>query len=171
MKTKLITLSALLLSAIAATAAHADSSKHFHRGPVAAPYVRAAHAAPAPVYRHGYWRSGYWSGGRWIAPVFVAAALGGIAYAATAPVYAAPATVTYVPAAPAPVAFGYASPMSVVQTPVVADEFDAADANRDGVISYLEAAVYPHWQRNFGFIDRNRDGYLTRDEAAGWRTH
>ena len=171
MKTKLITLGAVLLSAIATTAAQADGGRHFYRGPVAAPYVRSAYVAPAPAYRHGYWRSGYWSGGRWIAPVFVAAAIGGIAYAATTPVYAAPATVNYVPVAPAPAAYGYASPMAVVQTPVVADEFDAADVNRDGVISYQEASMYPHWQRNFGFIDRDHDGYLTREEVAGWRTH
>ncbi|MBL8311562.1 MAG: hypothetical protein JNL19_14160 [Burkholderiales bacterium] len=172
MKTKLIAVSAVLLATAATTAAQADGAKHFYRGPVVGPHhVRPAYVAPAPVYRHGHWRPGYWSGGRWIAPVFVAAAIGGLAYAATTPVYAAPATVTYVPPAPVPVAYGYDSPMAVVQTPVAPDAFDYADANRDGVISYQEAVTYPHWQRNFGFIDRNRDGNLTRDEVTGWRTH
>jgi Ca2+-binding EF-hand superfamily protein len=66
-----------------------------------------------------------------------------------APTYYAPPVVTY--AAPARTGFDY------------------ADANGDGYVSFDEAAVYPHWQRNFGNMDRNRDGYLTRDEVNGWR--
>ena len=172
---KLIALGAAVLAAVAGTAANADGGKHCYRGPVVVGggHVRPAYVAPAhnyrPGYGHGYWRPGYWHSGRWIAPVFVAAAIGGIAYAATTPVYAAP-TVTYV-APPAPVAYGYASPMAVNVSPMAADGFDYADVNRDGFITYQEAAVHPHWQRNFGFIDRDHDGYLTREEVAGWRTH
>ena len=125
---KLIALGAAVLAAVAGTAANADGGKHFYRGPVVVGggHVRPAYVAPAhnyrPGYGHGYWRPGYWHSGRWIAPVFVAAAIGGIAYAATTPVYAAP-TVTYV-APPAPVAYGYASPMAVNVSPMAADGFD-----------------------------------------------
>lgn len=173
---KMITLGAALVSVLAATTAStsavaADGNKHYgyRHG-----HYRPVYVAPAPVVRphyghgHGH-RHGYWRNGRWIAPVVVGAAIGGIALAATAPAYSAP-TVTYV-APPAPVAYGYASPMAVNVTPVQVDGFDHADGNRDGAISYHEAGVYPHWQRNFGFIDRNRDGYLTRDEVVGWRQY
>ena len=83
MKTKLFALGAALVAALAGTAANADGGKHFYRGPVVVGgggYVRPAYVAPAHGYRHGYWRPGYWSGGRWIAPVFVAAAIGGIGH-------------------------------------------------------------------------------------------
>ncbi|HPV25056.1 MAG TPA: hypothetical protein PLJ65_12840, partial [Casimicrobium sp.] len=78
--------------------------------------------------------------------------------------------------APAPVAVSYAapyydSPSAVNYAAPAPDVYASADTNGDGVLSYQEATVYPHWQRNFGTIDGNRDGYLTREEVGGWRTH
>ncbi|MCC7067265.1 MAG: hypothetical protein IT523_02295 [Burkholderiales bacterium] len=205
MKSQLIALGAAAIVALAIPTADAASGGHGWRGTngyrPTAPAVRSGHVPASnfrpgygpghrpgyrpgygPGYRPGYWRPGYWSGGRWIAPVFVAATIGGIAYAATAPGYAIP-TVDYVPApvvsyGVAPSAgFGYASPMAVDMTPLdgtdaadAMDAFDVADIDRTGCVTYEESAVYPHWQRNFGFIDRNHDGCLSRDEVAGWRT-
>jgi hypothetical protein len=60
-------------------------------------------------------------------------------------------------------------PATVNYVAPVRTGFDYADANGDGYVSFDEAAVYPHWQRNFGFMDRDHNGYLTRDEVAGWR--
>ena len=162
---KTLILGAAIISAIAATTASAaDGAKHFGYGPGHG-YYRPAYVAPAPVrpyYAPGY-RAGYWHGGRWIAPVAIAAAVGGLAIAGSSYYYNQPTYVAPSYYAPAAVSYGvnYAAP--------VADGFSYADVNGDGYISYEEAAVYPHWQRNFGRIDRNRDGYLTRDEVAGWR--
>ena len=168
---KILILGAAIISASAALASTASSAaegaKHFGYGNG---YYRPAYVAPAPHHGHGYGHGygnghggGYWHGNRWIAPVAIAAAIGGIAIAGSSyyynqPTYAAPSYY-----APAAVSYGvnYAAP--------VADGFSYADVNGDGYVSYEEAAVYPHWQRNFGRMDRNRDGYLTRDEVAGWR--
>jgi hypothetical protein len=165
------TLGAALISVFAATAASADGAKHFGHGPAV---YRPAYVAPAPVRYVGHHHSrGYWHNGRWIAPVVI----GGVALAAASSYYyntAYVAPTTYY--APAPVAVSYAapyyaSPSSVNYAAPAPDAFAVADTNGDGVLSYQEATVYPHWQRNFGTIDRNRDGFLTRDEVGGWRTH
>lgn len=171
---KIIVLGVAIISAIAATTASAaDGDKHFGYGHGNGHY-RPAYVAPAPVrphygngYAHGN-RGGYWHGNRWIAPVAIAAAIGGIAIAGNSYYYNQPSYVApsyYAPShyTPAAVSYGvnYAAP--------VADGFSYADANGDGYVSFEEAAVYPHWQRNFGRMDRNRDGYLARDEVAGWR--
>jgi EF hand len=174
LKTVLIgTMGALALST--AGVVSANDQKHGARI-----YVNA----PAPYVNHGYGyghggyyghgHRGYWHGGRWIAPVAIAATVGALAIAANsnyyAPTYYSAPTyynppVTYV--APtyynAPV---YASPSSVMATTTYVDQFDAADRNRNGYVSYREAArVNGDWARNFGSIDANRDGFITRDEV------
>ena len=163
------TLGAALISVFAATAATADEAKHFNRGHVVG--HRPAVVTHAPV-RYSHNHRGYWHNGRWIAPVII----GGVALAAAASYYDTTyvAPTTYY--APAPVAVSYTapyydSPSAVNYAAPAADAYALADTNGDGVLSYQEATVYPHWQRNFGTIDRNRDGYLTRDEVGGWRTH
>lgn len=181
------TLGAALISVFAATAATADEAKHFNRGHVvghrpavvthapvrhiAPRYIAPRYIAPAPV-RYSHNHRGYWHNGRWIAPVII----GGVALAAAASYYDTTyvAPTTYY--APAPVAVSYTapyydSPSAVNYAAPAPDVYASADTNGDGVLSYQEATVYPHWQRNFGTIDRNRDGYLTRDEVGGWRTH
>jgi EF hand len=133
------------------------------------------YVAPAPVYvaprgQHynngGYHRGGYssgrWHNGRWIAPVAIAATIGGIAIA-TAPHYYNP-PVTYV--APRYYNSGY-TPTYYNPAPVY-DAFSAADGNGDGYISYDEARSNGHWQRHFGRIDWNRDGYLSREEIGAF---
>ncbi len=175
---KILILGVAVISAIAATTASAaDDAKHLRYGHGNG-YYRPAYVAPAPVrsyYGHGYGqgyghgnRGGYWHGNRWIAPVAIAAAIGGLAIASNSyyynqSSYVAPSYVAPSYYAPAAVSYGvnYAVP--------VADGFNYADVNGDGYISYEEAAAYPHWQRNFGRMDHNRDGYLTRDEVSGWR--
>ena len=181
---KILILGAAIISAIAATSASAaDDAKHFRYGHGNG-YYRPAYVAPAPHHGHGYGHgygnghgSGYWHGNRWIAPVAIAAAIGGIAIAGSsyyyhqpsyvAPSYYAPTTTYY--DQPTYVAPSYYAPARVTYAAPVADGFSYADVNGDGYVSYEEAAVYPHWQRNFGRMDRNRDGYLSRDEVAGWR--
>ena len=168
---KIVVLGVAIISAIVTTTSSAaDGAKHFGYGHGNG-YYRPAYVAQGPVrpyyapgYRYGgggY--GGYWHGGRWIAPVAIAAAIGGIAIAGSSYYYNLPTYVAPSYYAPAAVSYGvnYAAP--------VADGFSYADVNGDGYVSYEEAAVYPHWQRNFGRMDRNRDGYLTRDEVAGWR--
>ncbi|MEO7253651.1 MAG: hypothetical protein ABIZ64_05320 [Casimicrobium sp.] len=181
---KIIILGAAIISAFAAVApSAAEGGKHLINTHDHGSY-RPAYVAPAPRYGHGYghgygngYRGGYWNSGRWIAPVAIAAAIGGLAIAGNsyyysqpsyvAPSYYAPTTTYY--DQPTYAAPSYYAPARVTYAAPAADGFNYADANGDGYISFEEAAVYPHWQRNFGRIDRNRDGYLTRDEVAGWR--
>jgi hypothetical protein len=168
---KAVSLGAAILAALAASVASADNGKHFGRGHVNAHY-RPVYVAPAPVRPHYYAPApvrsyyaparGYWRNGRWIAPVVVGAAIGGIAIAATAPSYGYVAPAYYAP----PVTVSYAAPSYASPA-----GFDYADVSGDGFITYEEAAVHPHWQRNFGLIDRNHDGYLSREEVIGWRLH
>ncbi len=178
---KILILSAAILSALtAATAGAAETPKHYRGGyygngggyvaPARGYYapVRGGYYAPARGGYYGQNRGGYWHGNRWIAPVAIAAAIGGLAIAGGSyyynqPSYVAPSYVEPSYYGPAEVSYGvnYAAP--------VADGFANADTNGDGYVSFDEAAMYPHWQRNFGNIDRNRDGYLSRDEVAGWR--
>jgi hypothetical protein len=45
------------------------------------------------------------------------------------------------------------------------DEFDAADSDNDGFISFREARrANPEWVRHFNRIDTSGDGFLTREE-------
>ncbi len=147
----------------AAGSAAASDQKH---GYWARPNV---YVAPAPVYvaprgnyYYGGYNSGRWYNGRWVAPVAIAATIGGIAVA-TAPYYYNP-PVTYV--APRYYSAGYA-PTYYNSAPVY-DAFSDADRNGDGFVSYDEARRNPDWQRNFGRIDWNRDGYLTREEIGAF---
>lgn len=168
---KALTLGAAILAALTASVASADNGKHLGRGYVNAHY-RPAYVAPVPVRNHYYAPApvrsyyaparGYWRNGRWIAPVVVGAAISGIAIAAAAPSYGYVAPTYYAP----PV---YAAPVSVSYAAPSPAGFDYADVSGDGFITYEEAAVHPHWQRNFSLIDRNHDGYLSRDEVIGWR--
>jgi Ca2+-binding EF-hand superfamily protein len=49
------------------------------------------------------------------------------------------------------------------------DEFDAADADNDGFISFREARrASPEWARNFNRIDTSGDGFLTREEIEAF---
>jgi EF hand len=158
--------------ALAATGvASANDQKHGARVYVNAPPVHSNYGHGGH-YNHGH--RGHWHGGRWVAPVAIAATVGALAIAASsnyyapsyysAPTYYNP-PVTYV--APtyynAPV---YASPSHVMATTTYVDQFDAADRNRNGYVSYREAArVNGDWARNFGSIDANQDGFITRDEV------
>ena len=158
-----VSLGVAVISALAAATAgvaNADGGKHSGYGQGHG-YFRPAYAAPGPVRPYYAAARGYWHGGRWIAPVVIGAAIGGIALAATAPSYGYAAPTYYAPSYYAPASVSYAAP--------AATAFDYADVNGDGLVSYDEAAVHPHWQRNFGRIDRNRDGFLSRDEVIGWR--
>jgi hypothetical protein len=157
----------LLTIAIASLAlssgfANANDSKHRYVGPAyhghGHGYVR--HAPPAYVghnhYRYHNHHRGHWHNGRWIAPVVIGATIGGLAIAASTPVYSAP---NYY--APAPVGY-YSAPV---------DRFSSADLNGDGYLSYYESRRYGNVYRNFGAIDWNGDGYLSRDELNAWRYH
>lgn len=160
---KVVSLGVAVISALAAATAgvaNADGGKHFGYGQGHG-YYRPAYVAPAPVRSYYAPARGYWHGGRWIAPVVIGAAIGGIALAATAPSYGYVAPTYYAPSYYAPASVSYAAP--------AATGFDYADVNGDGFVSYEEAAVHPHWQRNFGRMDRNRDGFLSPDEVVGWR--
>ena len=158
---KILILSAAILSALTvATAGAAETPKHYRGG-----YYGNGGGYVAPSRQN---RGGYWHGNRWIAPVAIAAAIGGLAIAGGSyyynqPSYVAPVYVEPSYYGPSEVSYGvnYAAP--------VVDGFANADTNGDGYVSFDEAAMYPHWQRNFGNIDRNRDGYLSRDEVSGWR--
>jgi Ca2+-binding EF-hand superfamily protein len=47
---------------------------------------------------------------------------------------------------------------------------DAADTNRDGLISRAEAqAAFAKHMARFNEVDANGDGYLSRDEIAAYR--
>jgi hypothetical protein len=167
---KVVSLGTAVISALAAATAgvaHADGGKHFGYGQGHG-YYRPAYVAPAPVRPYYAPNRGYWHGGRWVAPVVIGAAIGGIALAVTAPSYSYAAPTYYAPSYYAPAGVTYAAPTVTYAAPA-ATGFDYADANGDGFVSYEEAAVYPHWQRNFGRIDRNRDGFLSSDEVVGWR--
>jgi hypothetical protein len=179
LKTALI--STLAAVGLAATGvASADDKKHGARIYVNAPVVnghyghgyghgyrhgyRHHNSYYAPVHNHGHRHRDH----RWVAPVAIAATVGALAIAANsnyyAPTYYNP-PVTYV--APtyysAPV---YASPSHVMATTTYVDQFDAADRNRNGYVSYHEATrVNGDWGRNFGRIDANHDGFITRDEV------
>lgn len=172
---RVISRGAVLIAVLGATTAGVASAQNGKHGDG---YVRSYPPAyVAPAHGHGHHGHGYWRGGRWIAPFVaggvVAAAVGTSYYYSTpnygynnyaAPSYYAPNDGDAYYAAPAyypPAAANYAAPART--------DFDYADANGDGYISYDEAAVYPHWQRNFLQIDRNGDGYLSRDELASWR--
>lgn len=49
------------------------------------------------------------------------------------------------------------------------DEFDAADADNDGYISFREARrANPDWVRHFKRIDTSGDGFLTREEIEAF---
>ena len=52
----------------------------------------------------------------------------------------------------------------VAATPV----FDLVDRNRDGYVDRAEAAAVPGLPANFEKMDRNRDGRLDRVEFARW---
>ena len=170
LKTVLIgTMGALALATTGV--ASASDQKHGARVYVNAPPVYANYGHGGH-YNHGH--RGYWHGGRLVAPVAIAATVGALAIAAnsnyyapsyySAPTYYNP-PVTYVEPTyyNAPV---YASPSHVMATTTYVDQFDAADRNRNGYVSYREAArVNGDWARNFGLIDANRDGFITRDEV------
>jgi hypothetical protein len=47
-------------------------------------------------------------------------------------------------------------------------DFSVLDADGDGRVSRREAAVDRGLQSEFGNVDANRDGYLDREELAGW---
>lgn len=160
---KVVSLGVAVISALAAATAgvaNADGGKHFGYGQGHG-YYRTGYVAPGPYRPYYAPARGYWHGGRWIAPVVIGAAIGGIALAATAPSYGYVAPTYYAPSYYAPASVSYAAP--------AATGFEYADANGDGFVSYEEAAVHPHWQRNFGRMDRNRDGFLSPDEVVGWR--
>ncbi|TAG45109.1 MAG: hypothetical protein EAZ30_16235 [Betaproteobacteria bacterium] len=164
-------ISAATLGAAGNASASADQKHgYWHRPNV---YI-----APAPVYvapRGHYYHSGHqyrhgrWHNGRWIAPVAIAATIGGIALA-TAPHYYTP-PVSYV----APryynnavyVAPTYDHSPTYYNAPAY-DAFSSTDRNGDGYISYDEARANGQWQRDFGRIDWNRDGYLSRDEVGAF---
>ena len=98
---KILILGVAILSAIAATTSSAaEGGKHLGfghgyghgNGNYRPAYV--GHAPVRPYYAPGY-RAGYWHGGRWIAPVAIAAAVGGLAIAGSSyyynqPTYVAP---------------------------------------------------------------------------------
>lgn len=178
-------LKSAVISAIAAIAfgaagtASADNTKHYGRYYGSAPvhtnngYYGRPHHGYGHGYGHGYsyghGNRGYWREGRWIAPVAVAATIGALAIAANSNYYAPPtyysAPTYYNP----PVV--YSAPTTYVSTTYYTDQFDAADRNRNGYVSYREAArVNGDWARNFSLIDANRDGYITRDEI-NWFYH
>lgn len=49
------------------------------------------------------------------------------------------------------------------------DEFDAADTDNDGFISFREARrANPEWAKNFNRIDTSGDGFLTREEIEAF---
>jgi EF hand len=164
------TLGTAIIAALAValpTTAHADSKKHGYYGGYG-----HGHGVYAPVYGGGYYRpyrpyyaGTYYSAGyrpypyyapyyrsRWVAPVAVAATIGGIAIA-TSPYYYNP-----------PV---YSRPTYVTNTYVAPayDAFSNADRDGDGFISYDEARYSGYFQRNFGRMDYSGDGYLTREEV------
>ncbi|MEO7402439.1 MAG: EF-hand domain-containing protein [Burkholderiales bacterium] len=47
-----------------------------------------------------------------------------------------------------------------------AQRFDALDTNKDGFISRQEAAPRPQLVKNFDSIDKNRDGKLSKQEMT-----
>ena len=47
-------------------------------------------------------------------------------------------------------------------------DFEALDADADGVISRAEAADHPTLRQEFGGVDVDGDGLLSRDELRGW---
>ena len=47
-------------------------------------------------------------------------------------------------------------------------DFDAMDANGDGVIDRREAAANPTLEAEFRAVDENGDGHLDRAELSGW---
>jgi hypothetical protein len=176
-------LSTLAAVGLAATGvASAEDKKHGARVYINAPIVgshyghghghRYHNSYYAPSYRHGYRHRDH----RWVAPVAIAATVGALAIAAnshydytpTTTYYPAPATTYY--SSPAPTYYNsapvYASPSHVTATTYYVDQFDAADRNRNGYVSYHEATrVNSDWGRNFGRIDTNHDGFITRDEV------
>lgn len=170
MKKTLIS-AAVAVLAVSAGVASADDNKHRYAAPGYAHGNHFRHAPPVVTYHRPHYRPshvvhhhygprhhtrGYWRDGRWIAPVVVGATIGALAISASTPVYSAPAPVYY----DAPV--NYYTP---------GDRFSWADVNNDGYLSYYESRRYGNLHRNFGRIDWNGDGYLSRDEVNGWRYH
>jgi EF hand len=167
------TFGAAVIAALAVSlpaTAHADGKKHGYYGHGGGVYAPAPHVYGGGYYRpyRPYYGGAYVSGyrpypyyapyyrSRWVAPVAVAATIGGITVATSPyyynrPVYAAPVYTT-----PTYVTSTYAEPY---------DAFSAADRDGDGFISYAEARYNGHFQRNFARMDYSGDGYLTREEV------
>ena len=68
---------------------------------------------------------------------------------------------TMAPAAPAA---DTANQSSVAQNLLKA--FDAADTNKDGLLSTAEASAIPGLAANFAAVDTNKDGWVSRDELV-----
>ena len=58
--------------------------------------------------------------------------------------------------------------MTVTASPNATPVFDLVDRDRDGYISFKEAASVPGLPAVFGRMDRNADGRLDRVEYARW---
>jgi hypothetical protein len=194
MNRKLIAAAVLAATTLGTSAAFADEAKHgFRHGHYASPrvvvphntvshYVAPRYVTPAPIYRHAapvvnhrylppvsynhhghHGHNGYWRNGRWIAPVIVGAALLGTAAAANH--YYAPPVVTYVNPVPT---YG----TTYVNTaPVACDTFCQADRDRNGFIDKVEASYDATWEKWFYDIDRNNDGFITRNEVSDWNRY
>jgi EF hand len=195
MNRKIIAAAVLAATTLGTSAAFADEAKHgFRQGHVVSPRVVVPHhgvshygapryVTPAPIYRHaapvvnhrylppvsynyghnnhrGHGHNGYWNNGRWIAPVIIGAAVLGTVAAANH--YYAPPVVTYVN--PVPV---YGN--TIVNTaPNNCDIFCQADRDQNGVVDKVEASYDRTWEKWFYDIDRNNDGFITRQEVGEW---
>ena len=58
--------------------------------------------------------------------------------------------------------------MTVTASPRATPVFDLVDRNRDGYVDRKEAAAAPGLAANFDRMDRNGDGRLDRVEFARW---
>jgi hypothetical protein len=66
---------------------------------------------------------------------------------------------------------GHAAHAQATRSERLDAQLKAADSDGDGLISRAEAQrAFPKWAQRFDEIDLNRDGYLSREEIAAYRT-
>lgn len=69
------------------------------------------------------------------------------------------------PEGPLTITWGPAPPLPNQGPP----DFDALDTNGDGRLSLAETEPHRLLHSDFLYVDRNRDGYITREELARWK--